>query len=243
MSSTPLKSARGAALALATLLGLFGLGCSTKEPPAADTAISLAPAPPMATTPAASSDTGSMVRGTVAALSDTDLTVSSTTGPVHVVITPPLHVFARVSSDLSHLTPSSFVGVTSVKQPDGSEKATEIHIFPAELRGLGEGSRPMAPSGGKASTMTNGSVSGSRMTNGSVAGSRMTNGTVGATASGTKITVQYAGGSQTIVVPPGVTVTAIAPATEKLAAGAKVIVLTSKGADGRLTTSRVMLAR
>jgi hypothetical protein len=233
MSSTPLKSARGAALALATLLGLFGLGCSTKEPPAADTAISLAPAPPMATTPAASSDTGSMVRGTVAALSDTDLTVSSTTGPVHVVITPPLHVFARVSSDLSHLTPSSFVGVTSVKQPDGSEKATEIHIFPAELRGLGEGSRPMAPSGGKASTMTNGSVS----------GSRMTNGTVGATASGTKITVQYAGGSQTIVVPPGVTVTAIAPATEKLAAGAKVIVLTSKGADGRLTTSRVMLAR
>jgi hypothetical protein len=233
MSSTPLKSARGAALALATLLGLFGLGCSTKEPPAADTAISLAPAPPMATTPAASSDTGSMVRGTVAALSDTDLTVSSTTGPVHVVITPPLHVFARVSSDLSHVTPSSFVGVTSVKQPDGSEKATEIHIFPAELRGLGEGSRPMAPSGGKASTMTNGSVS----------GSRMTNGTVGATASGTKITVQYAGGSQTIVVPPGVTVTAIAPATEKLAAGAKVIVLTSKGADGRLTTSRVMLAR
>jgi hypothetical protein len=233
MSSTPLQSARGAALALATLLGLFGLGCSTKEPPAADTAISLAPAPPMATTPAASSDTGSMVRGTVAALSDTDLTVSSTTGPVHVVITPPLHVFARVSSDLSHLTPSSFVGVTSVKQPDGSEKATEIHIFPAELRGLGEGSRPMAPSGGKASTMTNGSVS----------GSRMTNGTVGATASGTKITVQYAGGSQTIVVPPGVTVTAIAPATEKLAAGAKVIVLTSKGADGRLTTSRVMLAR
>ena len=41
---------------------------------------------------------------------------------------------------MSHVTSTSFVGVTSVKQADGTELAKQINIFPAELRGIGEGS-------------------------------------------------------------------------------------------------------
>ncbi len=49
------------------------------------------------------------------------------------------------------------MGVTSVKQADGTELATEIHIFPEELRGLGEGSYMMnLTAGGDNNRMTNG---------------------------------------------------------------------------------------
>ena len=137
------------------------------------------------------------------------------------------------------MTEHAFVGVTSVPQPDPSQRATEIHIFPEELRGLGEGSRPMsAPAGGSRSTMTNGSVAASRMTNGAA---RMTNGTSRGAAGGT-ITVQYNGGSQTITVPQGVTVTEIVPTTTKLAPGTSVIALATKRPDGTLQASRVMIA-
>ena len=65
-------------------------------------------------------------------------------------IEQPLKTYGRVPSDLSRVTSTSFVGITSVKQADGTELAKEIHIFPAELRGAGEGSnmirgRPAAP--------------------------------------------------------------------------------------------------
>jgi hypothetical protein len=136
------------------------------------------------------------------------------------------------------------VGVTSVKQPDGSERATEIHIFPEELRGTGEGSRLMqqATGNGHPSTMTNGTVSGARMTNGSVAGSRMTNGTSAGVKADSTLTVTYQGGTQTITIPAGVTVTEIALTQQKLAPGTNVVVLTKTGSDGAVTASTVMLA-
>jgi len=86
-------------------------------------------------------------------------------------------VYDREPGKLADVKDNSFVGITTVKQPDGSEKATEIHIFPEELRGMGEGSRMMAqnPAGGR---MTNGAVSSSRMTNGAATQSRMSNGSV-----------------------------------------------------------------
>jgi hypothetical protein len=184
------------------------------------------------------------IRGTLAGVTDTTLTVSSPSGEVRVRIVPPLRVFTRAPSDLAHVTPTSFVGITSVAQPDGSQRATEIHLFPEELRGTGEGSRLMAQTAGSAgrSTMTNGTVAPSRMTNGTVSGSRMTNGTVRAGSGGTSFTVEYQGGSQTIAIPPGVTVTAITPTQEKLSPGASVVVLTSKTPDGSLSASTVMLS-
>lgn len=194
-------------------------------------------------TAGAASDEGSVsVRGTIASASDTGLSVTTATGVQQVHIVGPLRVYARTPSDLAHVTPNSFVGITSVTQPDGSQQATEIHIFPEELRGTGEGSRLMAQSaGGGRNTMTNGAVSPSRMTNGSVGASRMTNGAVGSTAGGTTVTVRYQGGEQTIKIPPGVTVTAITPAPAKLAVGANVVVLARKDVAGQLSTSAVML--
>jgi hypothetical protein len=222
--------------ALAATVVLAGCSKSDTSAAASDTSTAApaatpapAPAPPAA---AAANDT--IVRGSIVSVSDTALTLGMAGGAdVHVVLTPPVQVFARQNADLSKVGERSFVGVTSVAQPDGSQRATEIHIFPEELRGLGEGSRPMGQPSGGGSQRT--------MTNGTVGGSRMTNGAVSAQAGGT-ITVEYQGGTQKITVPAGVTVTAIAPTTKKLTPGANVIVLAKKRPDGGLEASRVMLA-
>jgi len=109
------------------------------------------------------------VRGVVASISDDTLTVKSQTSLVQIHTGSPLQVYRDIPSDLAHVNSASFVGVTSIKRPDGSESAKEIHIFPEELRGTGEGSYLLdqdqpKPEGN--SRMTNGTVSQSRMTNG-----------------------------------------------------------------------------
>jgi hypothetical protein len=185
-----------------------------------------------------------MVRGTVASVSESELGVKTDSGTVTVHLTRPVQLYERQPSTLANVKQNSFIGVTTVKQPDGSEQATEIHIFPEALRGVGEGTRMMAQqsaAGGGGSRMTNGSVSGSRMTNGSASPSRMSNGSVASTTGSTTV-VQYAGGSTKVVVPPNTPVTEIKPVSRSLAVGDRIIVVATKGADGALVSNRVMLA-
>jgi hypothetical protein len=155
-------------------------------------------------------------------------------------MTQPFRLYTRVPSDLSHVKEGVFIGVTTVKQPDGSERATEIHIFPEELRGTGEGSRMMAPNAGAASSrMTNGNVSGSRMTNGTASQSRMSNGSVSST-NGSSLVVQYAGGSQNVTVPPNTPVTELKADSRSVATGDRVAVLARKASDGSLRADKAI---
>lgn len=233
------RMGRACAPALAAAALLTFAACSKQDATRTDSAAAMAPATagaPAAST-AASTDTAlKAVRGTIAAVSDTALTLTTRMGPEEVRIVAPLHVYHQTKSDLAHVTPNTFVGITSVAQPDGSERATEIHIFPEELRGVGEGSRMMQPAPGSSANarMTNGAVSQSPQ-------SRMTNGSV-ASKGGTTYTVKYQGGTQTIVVPPGVTVTAIAPVQTKPAVGERVIVLAHSAPNGQLNASGIMLS-
>ena len=169
------------------------------------------------------------VKGKLQKVTSDTLDIQTAKGMEHVKIKQPLTTYGRESSDLSHVNSQSFVGVTSVKQPDGKEQAKEIHIFPPELKGAGEGSNMMDQ------------ASQSRMTNGSVSstGSRMTNGTVQKQGGGETIVVQYQNGSQTITVPPGTEVTQIVPKQQKLQPGDTVYAVTEKGPDGTLTTDKV----
>jgi hypothetical protein len=166
--------------------------------------------------------------------------LKSDTGAVTVTLKQPFHVYTRAPSDLSHVKESSFIGVTTVKQSDGSERATEIHVFPEELRGLGEGSRMMAPDTSRGpSRMTNGNVSASRMTNGTASQSRMSNGSV-SSSNGSSLVVQYAGGSQTVTVPPNTPVTELKLTSKNLAAGDQVAVMAKKAPDGSLAADKAI---
>jgi uncharacterized protein DUF5666 len=187
-----------------------------------------------------SPDAPIMLRGTVTSVSANQLALKSDTGTVTVSLAQPFHLYIRAPSDLSHVKQSSFIGVTTVKQPDGSERATEIHVFPEELRGVGEGSRMMAPDkSAAASRMTNGNVSASRMTNGTASQSRMSNGSVSST-NGSRLVVQYAGGSQNVTVPPNTPVTELKLAAREIAAGDQVAVLAKKAPDGSLTADKAI---
>jgi hypothetical protein len=240
---------RTASLSVCILMGLsFVAGCSKPDSCAAATAKDSSSSNAGAATASPTSN-DTIVRGTLKDVSDSIVTLTTPTGDIRVALMAPVKVYTRAPADLARVSDHVFIGVTSVPQPDGSQRATEIHVFPDELRGLGEGSRPMAaPSGGSGGTMTNGSAS---MTNGSASmtngSATMTNGAASvkngtAGGAGRTMTVAYNGGSQTIVVPADVPVTEIVATSAKLAPGTSVVIPATKRSDGTLTTSRVMLA-
>jgi hypothetical protein len=240
---------RTATLSVCILMGLsLVAGCSKQDSRAAATAKDSSSSNAGAATASPTSN-DTIVRGTLKDVSDSIVTLTTPTGDIRVALMAPVKVYTRAPADLARVSDHVFIGVTSVPQPDGSQRATEIHVFPEELRGLGEGSRPMAaPSGGSGGTMTNGSAS---MTNGSASmtngSATMTNGAASvkngtAGGAGRTMTVAYNGGSQTIVVPADVPVTEIVATSAKLAPGTSVVIPATKRSDGTLTTSRVMLA-
>ena len=85
---------------------------------------------------------------------------------------------------MADIKENTFLGSAAMPQPDGTQKALEVHIFPEAMRGTGEGHRPYAP------------VKGSTMTNGAAAGATVTG------VDGAAIKVKYKDGEKTIVVPP-----------------------------------------
>jgi hypothetical protein len=231
----PVNSIR--TLSLCSSLALAMMACSKSADSSQDTTQTAQAA---ATTPANNADAPVTVRGVVTTVSPTQVALKVDTGMVTVALTQPFHLYARSASDLSRVTQNSFVGVTTVKQADGTERATEIHIFPEDLRGLGEGSRMMAPNtSAAASRMTNGNVSQSRMTNGTATQSRMSNGNVSST-NGSSLVVQYAGGSQNITVPPNTPVTELKAVSKALAAGDSVAIVVTRAADGSLSSDKAI---
>src|SRR5882762_7525107 len=220
-------------LALLFSLSVAVTGCNRGADSTADTTQSAQS--PQGTS---KSDSSITFRGAVVSVATNQLVLKSDTGNVTVAVAQPFHLYVRAPSDLSKVKENSFIGVTTVKQADGSERATEIHIFPQELRGLGEGSRMMAPNA-NASRMTNGNVSQSRMTNGTASQSRMSNGNVSST-NGTSLVVQYPGGSQNVTVPPNTPVTELKLSSKALAPGDQVAVLAKRAADGSLTADKAI---
>jgi Domain of unknown function (DUF5666) len=190
------------------------------------------------------------IRGTVQRLDGQLLTVATSTGSVRVQLTQPTQITTVVQSDREHITDGSFVGITSVAQPDGAQRAVEVHVFPEAMRGTGEGSRAWDLPGvdGGGSRMTNGTAVSSKMTNGTVSSSKMTNGTVTAREGGSSLTLQYnngaSSGSQTITIPPSIPVVAMEPGQSgDLQPGVHVFVVAHRNSEGKLTADRVVAGK
>ena len=47
-----------------------------------------------------------------------------------------------VKTELSEIKEGSYIGVTAMPEPDGTQKAVAVHIFPENQRGAAEGFRP-----------------------------------------------------------------------------------------------------
>ncbi|MEO8909824.1 MAG: hypothetical protein ABI408_06300 [Gemmatimonadaceae bacterium] len=223
------------ALVVTAACALTVAACSGK--PDTSSTDSLSASSTASSTSAVNPDAPLTVRGTVASISATSIVVKTDTGKVTVALTAPFQVYSRAPGKLTDVKDNTFIGVTTVKQPDGAERATEIHIFPEDLRGMGEGSRMMTQSmGSAASRMTNGAV-----TSGTGAQSRMSNGAV-AKASDSTLVVQYAGGSTTVTVPRNTPVTDLKATSRSLKAGDQVVLVAKKEADGSLSSSKALIA-
>src|SRR3984957_8851082 len=174
------------------------------------------------------------VLGKVQSFTGSSLDVATPSGVVHVIVKQPLAPYKQIPSDLSHVTASSYVGVPSVQQADGTELAKQVIIFPKELRGAAEGSvLTDAPGATTHSRMTNGSVSSPAASH-----SRMTNGSV-EKGGGSTLVIRYQDGSQTISIPAGVPVTLVAKEKVTLGAGDVIYAPTEKLPDGTLTTNKI----
>lgn len=125
------------------------------------------------------------VRGTIEKVDGNSVVVKPADGKdVTLTLTPDARIVGVVKASLADITPGSFVGSAAMPQPDGSQKALEVHIFAESQRGTGEGHRPYT-----------------------IPNSTMTNGTVGDMVTATDdrtLTVKYQGGEKKIVVPPNV---------------------------------------
>ena len=168
----------------------------------------------------------SRVRGTIEGVDGDMLAVKSRAGEdVKLRMTADMRVVGIVKIALSDIKVGSFIGTTTVPGPDGSQNAIEVHVFPEEMRGTGEGSRPfdLRPN----STMTNATVAQT------VAGN-----------DGHTLLIKYKDGEKKVVVGPDTPVVTYVPADRsELKAGAKVIAAMKKLPDGSFETNRVSVGR
>lgn len=174
------------------------------------------------------------ISGTVVRASADELAIKPLKGSdvMTVQLVQPFRLYTRVPGDLSHVKDTSFVGVTSMKQPDGTERASAIGILPEELRGVGEGSYMMKQSAGSTPN---------RMTNGTASRSRMSNGSVKRTDA-TTLTVQYQGGVQKITVPADTPVHEYRLTATKPVVGDKIFLWARKASDGSFSSSTGVLS-
>jgi hypothetical protein len=162
------------------------------------------------------------VRGTIESIDGDMVAVKSRSGEdFRLRMASDMRLVGITKISLSDIKVGSFVGTTTVPGPDGSQNAVEVHVFPEEMRGTGEGSRPfdLRPN----STMTNATVAES------VAGN-----------DGHTLLVRYKDGEKKVVVSPDTPVVTYVHADKsELKAGAKVIAFFKKLPDGSFEANRI----
>jgi hypothetical protein len=145
-----------------------------------------------------------------------ELKLTLTDNPLYVAIAP---------ATMADIKPGMFVGSAGMMQPDGTQKAIEVHIFPESMRGTGEGHYDwdLKPQ----SKMTNGNVEQS------VAG-----------VDGPILSVKYKDGEKKLLVTPETVVVTYVPGNkDEVKPGTKVFVAAKKQPDGTFQAPRITYGR
>ena len=162
------------------------------------------------------------VRGTVESLDGDTLKVKSRDGKdVTVALKSGWSVGGVVKADVSDIKPGDFVGIASQPTASGINGAIEVVIFPASMKGTGEGDRPWdsAPNG----SMTNATV---------------TNAV--ASVNGPTLTLTYKGGERKIRIPDGTPVVTLTSAKKAdLKPGAGVFITGEQTGETTVSADRI----
>jgi hypothetical protein len=169
------------------------------------------------------SPTPTRIRGTIESVDGKTMSIKTREGTdVKVNMTDDITVIGIAKTSLSDIKKDSYIGVSGMPQPDGSQKAIAIHIFPEAMRGAAEGFRAwdLRPN----STMTNATVA-----------QQVTS------TDGQVIDVKYKDGEKKVVVTPDTAIVAFVTGEKsEIKPGAKIIIFGAmKKDDGSLETNRI----
>jgi hypothetical protein len=168
------------------------------------------------------------LRGTIDRMEGPVFVVKNRDGvEVKMVTTEKPQYIGMFKSAIADIKPGQFIGSTAMPQPDGSQKASEVHIFPESMRGLGEGHYEwdLMPK----STMTNANIEQS------VSG-----------VDGPVLSVKYKGGEKKLLVTPETIVVTFYPGDRaELKPGTKIWAgpALTKQADGTLLAPLVIYGK
>jgi len=152
------------------------------------------------------------VRGEITKVDGNTLSVKMRSGEnVTVKLAEPPRIAAMEKGSLAEIKEGSFIGVSAMPEPDGTQKAYAIHIFMDSQKGV------VADRFGPWDSRP-----GSTMTNANVA-------TTVAGKDGQNLLVKYKDGEKKVVVPPNTIIAKYAPGSAAdLKVGAKVFVAAAK---------------
>jgi hypothetical protein len=162
------------------------------------------------------------IRGNVESLEGNTLKVKARSGEsLTVQLADNATVMGITKASAADVATGKFIGTTTVGERDGALVALEIHIFPENMRGTGEGHRDwdLRPN--------------SKMTNASVAD-------VKAMGADRVMTVNYKGGEKKVLITSETAVVGYTPTDRgQLKPGAPVFINAERKADGTLGAPRV----
>ena len=172
------------------------------------------------------------LRGTIEKVEPGSLIVKERNGETITLVRPlDMGVSEVFPIALTDIRPGSYIGTAAMPQPDGSQLALEVLVFPEEARGTAEGHFPwdLQPQ----STMTNATVAGLAAAPAEVPGGQM-------------LKLRYKEKEITVIVPPGAPVVSFKSAKDDekalLVPGAKVLI-TAQEKDGKPTALRIVVGR
>ncbi|WP_292495261.1 hypothetical protein [Mesorhizobium sp.] len=164
------------------------------------------------------------VRGTVVGVAGSTLTVKDRDGKTDAItLADGWKISGVAKASAADIKQGDFLGIASISKADGGSGALEVVIFPAALKGTGEGDRDwdLQPN------------------------SRMTNGTVADVTEieGRTVTLTYDNGQKKqIAIPQTTPIVTFATATPAdLTPGAAVFVNAKRGGDRKLVANRVVV--
>ena len=166
------------------------------------------------------------VKGTIEKVDGSVLTLKTADGETKLTLTGNAQIVGVVKASMADIKENTFLGSAAMPQPDGTQKALEVHIFPEAMRGTGEGHRPF-------------NIPGSTMTNGTAAGATVTG------VDGAAVKLKYKDGEKLIIVPPNVPIVRyeIGSAADLKPGAAFTVTAATKKPDGTLEAARINVGR
>ena len=165
--------------------------------------------------------------GKATSLKGQELMAETTSGPAAVKLNDKTVIRGELPIKFSDITPGMYVGATAAKQPDGTFRASRLHVFSEDQRGTGEGHGPLSSAPGSGLTMTNANVE-------TVEDVAVQN------VQGRVLLLKYKGGEIKVLVPADtVVVKRVIGDSTWLKSGAELSITANRADDGALTATQI----